>query len=452
MRGPSLDSMKVLHLTDGYLPWVSNGTEVYILTLTRALKRLGIDSEVAIHQTKNMPANAATYFHEETKVHVLPALPHQRARSEYFSKEYESTSGFEELLRTSNPEIVHFHGRDNIGSLTHLRMVARHALPSVLTYHAAGQSCLRGDLLYLGRSPCDGEIIERRCSVCRLDQSGVPPALARALSVIPLPRPSIDSASRLALPLNGRQMVQRFRSSFDETIRHHAAIVVLARWCEELMLRNGVPAEKLHVVTSGGRSKVADQEERRTAQRPKIVLGYAGRCTPGKGIEVLVDAVLSLPQSIPIEVRFFGTGWDSEYARRLSKKIAGDDRFALPRSIPNEDLGIEMSQLDAVVVPSTGLETGPLTVLDAFASGTPVLGSRLGGIAERVNDGVDGLLFEPGNSRELGGLIRRSWNEPDLLPKLRAAVRPLSTSDDTAKAMKSIYQRISHGSARSNQP
>ena len=54
-----------------------------------------------------------------------------------------------------------------------------------------------------------------------------------------------------------------------------------------------------------------------------------------------------------------------------------------------------MRGCDFVAVPSRLLETGPLVVLKSFAAGIPVLGTRLGGIAELVTDGVDGMLFAP---------------------------------------------------------
>ena len=71
---------------------------------------------------------------------------------------------------------------------------------------------------------------------------------------------------------------------------------------------------------------------------------------------------------------------------------------------------------DALVVPSVCLETGPLVVLEAFAAGVPVIGSRLGGIAEMVRDGVDGFLFQPGNPSDLAYDIEQ-------IPRQLAALR-----------------------------
>ena len=82
-----------------------------------------------------------------------------------------------------------------------------------------------------------------------------------------------------------------------------------------------------------------------------------------------------------------------------------------------------IGKYDALVVPSVCLETGPLVVLEAFAAGVPVIGSRLGGIAEMVRDGVDGLLFEAGSPEDLAdkiqGFHRRMKNIKAGVPRVK---------------------------------
>ncbi len=159
-----------------------------------------------------------------------------------------------------------------------------------------------------------------------------------------------------------------------------------------------------------------------------------------KGLHVLIDAVQRLPANLPIEVRFFGGGWDEPYGRALRAKMAGDARFAAPRVVPNAAMGRTFAELDAVVIPSVWPETGPLTLFDAFAAGTPVIGSDLGGVGERVTHGVDGLLFPPGDAAALAAALLRCRDEPGLLPRLRAGVRPPRTVADTAAEMLDVYR------------
>ncbi len=87
-------------------------------------------------------------------------------------------------------------------------------------------------------------------------------------------------------------------------------------------------------------------------------------------------------------------------------------------------------ELDALVVPSVWYENAPLVISEAFAAGLPVVASRLGGMAEAVRDGIDGLLFAPSDPGDLARVLRALATEPGLLDRLAAGVRaprPLAT-------------------------
>ena len=66
----------------------------------------------------------------------------------------------------------------------------------------------------------------------------------------------------------------------------------------------------------------------------------------------------------------------------------------------------------AVVVPSEWYENAPISILEAFALGKPVIGSRIGGIPEMIDEGVNGYLFEPGNVDDLRDKMEFMVNLP----------------------------------------
>jgi glycosyltransferase involved in cell wall biosynthesis len=74
-----------------------------------------------------------------------------------------------------------------------------------------------------------------------------------------------------------------------------------------------------------------------------------------------------------------------------------------------------------------------------MAAGVPVIGSRLGGIAERIRHDIDGLLFQPGNAQELAQLIQELVTCPDRLRRLQRNIRPQRTFDDMARELERIY-------------
>jgi glycosyltransferase involved in cell wall biosynthesis len=89
------------------------------------------------------------------------------------------------------------------------------------------------------------------------------------------------------------------------------------------------------------------------------------------------------------------------------------------------------------------METGPLVVLEAFAAGVPVIGSALGGIADKVRHDVDGLLVDPFDSVEAwASTLSRCVDEPAVLERLRANVLVPRSMRDVARDMCVIYERL----------
>jgi glycosyltransferase involved in cell wall biosynthesis len=82
-----------------------------------------------------------------------------------------------------------------------------------------------------------------------------------------------------------------------------------------------------------------------------------------------------------------------------------------------------MSRALALVLPSIWYENFPRTLVEAFGAGLPVIASRLGAMAELVEPGVTGLLFEPGDARELGELLRWAAAHPALMARMGANAR-----------------------------
>jgi glycosyltransferase involved in cell wall biosynthesis len=81
-------------------------------------------------------------------------------------------------------------------------------------------------------------------------------------------------------------------------------------------------------------------------------------------------------------------------------------------------------------------------VLEAFAAGIPVLGSNLGGIAELVTDGVDGVLVEPDSVDDWARTLARLADNPVALAALRAGVRPPRRLSVVASEMRKVYDNV----------
>jgi glycosyltransferase involved in cell wall biosynthesis len=172
-------------------------------------------------------------------------------------------------------------------------------------------------------------------------------------------------------------------------------------------------------------------------------LGYFGRLDPTKGVDIVVEAVRGMPDA-PVRLDIFGIrqpGSDA-YAAKLEHTAAGDPRIVFRPTVPSAAVGEAMARCDLVVVPSRGLETGPLVVLEAFSAGTPVLGARLGGIAELVTHQVDGVLVPPDDPAAWASAIAALAAAPQRIAELRARIHPPRSMDDVARDMSRLYRTL----------
>jgi glycosyltransferase involved in cell wall biosynthesis len=172
--------------------------------------------------------------------------------------------------------------------------------------------------------------------------------------------------------------------------------------------------------------------------------------SPEKGIGVLIAALERLGRSLPYDFEFCSSTFanvqrppeDDALVRAIMRLAERDDRIRIVRDVDDDVLPSVLAGWDAIVIPSLWLESGPQVVYEAFAVGTPVIGSRRGGIAELVRDGETGFLFPPGNPSELATLLTRFATAPGELRALRAKIPAVRTTDDVADDMLKIYHSL----------
>ena len=434
----------ILHLPVSYLPWTTGGKEVYCHALCLGLRTQGVDSRVAFHQNPGISEPIGLQHHENVPIHVLEAIPDIGSRKTIYSCESSEVPEFAELLEQLRPGIVHFHDFSGQANLRHMQISRRAGSRIVMSFHSPGQSCLQRELWYRGERGrlCDGRIDVARCSACRLGVHGIPEWISGLIAILPMPATVIESKSRIGRMLTVPATTDLFARAWSECIELVDMFQVNAHWVSDLLLDNGVDPEKIRLIRPGYH-EMAPGHSTNLAPLPDCLnVAFVGRCDRVKGIDVLIDAVKGLPDSAPIRVHFFGPYWDGPCGELMRKKISGDDRFEEPFLLsPGEVVGM-LLQMDVCVVPSLWMETGPLVILEAFEAGIPVFGSRLGGIAEQVRDGVDGYLFEPGNSGELAELLRRSIEVPSFLETLRQGLQKPRQARDVATDMTRLYSAV----------
>ena len=162
---------------------------------------------------------------------------------------------------------------------------------------------------------------------------------------------------------------------------------------------------------------------------------------------MLVDAVRRLPGTIDVDVQIFGDpGVYPDYAKGLVDRAAADTRIRFCGTFPNNRIGEVLSTFDVLVVPSLWYENTPLVIYSSQAAGCPVLASDLGGMSEVIREGVDGLLFPPGDSAALATHLERLWHDRNLVAALADnALSPKSISAYVDELAATYDQLADHG-------
>ena len=173
------------------------------------------------------------------------------------------------------------------------------------------------------------------------------------------------------------------------------------------------------------------------------LLGIIARLTEQKGHRVLLDALAQRPDLSRAHLVIVGDGPLSAALQRQAAGLGSADRVRFLGA--RRDLGNLLSAIDVFVMPSFW-EGLPLAMVLAMGAGLPVVATRVAGIPEVVQDGVNGLLVTPGESGELGAALSRVVNDDTTRVLLgqaaRAFVRPRFGVDGYVNAITGLYDRL----------
>jgi phosphatidyl-myo-inositol dimannoside synthase len=193
----------------------------------------------------------------------------------------------------------------------------------------------------------------------------------------------------------------------DSVLKDADAVFAVSNYTAELVRRRGVTDDRIEVVYNGvdlNRFKLTDATQLRgelELSSKKIILSVS-RLVKRKGIDTLIEAFRNIAlrhtDSVLIIV---GDGPERPNLTAISADLIQKQRVRFVGSITDSDLPAYYSMADIMIMPSRALEDGDvegfgLVFLEANACGTAVIGSRVGGIPDAIEDKVSGLLVDPG--------------------------------------------------------
>lgn len=439
--------MKIAHLLGWYFPDSVGGTEVYVEGLCRRLRAAGHDVLIAAPDAHH--AAPERYVHDGVPVFRYP-ISDTPTRDEAHHRV--PVRGAEKLYRwlaEEHPDVLHVHSITTGVGLPEIREAHRLGIRVILTCHLPGfgYMCRTGELMQWGRVPCDGIVIPSKCASCNLTRLGMAQPAARIAGAVPvaLSETLRHLPGRIGTTLGMSASVHEYEEMERELFDLVDWFVVLNDTARRMLVSNGSPASKL-VLNRLGLSHTGVTRKPSPAVRPTtrpVRFGFVGRLHPSKGLVELAHAVRAIPPEVEFRLDIRGPMIDEgsrTFAAELQTLLAGDPRVAFGPGIPGPDVPALLAELDALLCPSMWFENGPTIALEAIAVGTPIIASRVGNLAEIVNDGINGQLVAPGNVEQWAAALTRAATDPaQTIDRWRAALPLPRTMDEIASDYLSLY-------------
>jgi glycosyltransferase involved in cell wall biosynthesis len=213
--------------------------------------------------------------------------------------------------------------------------------------------------------------------------------------------------------VGGRPALRAMRRLRNWTVRRGTAVITPSAHLAEGVRSWG--AHSVTVVPNGARV-MASTLDRPAEQSPGLNALFVGRLVPVKRVDVILDAVARVDA---VRLEIIGDGPELVHLRRHATERGLEHRAVFTGAFDHERVLARLAAADVLLLASEH-EGLPHVVVEALASGTPVVAARAGGITEAVTDGVDGLLVPRPTPEDLAAALRRLAFEPDLLETLRS--------------------------------
>lgn len=350
--------------------FIQGGTERYLFDLCQGLQSEG--SEIfhfSMKDCRNFESQWQKYFVENvdygsalekdwlTKIKI--------ACGSIYS--FEAKKKIESLIEQFKPDIAHIHNIYHQISPSILHVFQKRSIPVVMTLHDYKLVCPNYSLF------CRGHLCEK-CRVRRYYYCFFKKCLKDSFLV------SLLGA------------LEAYYHDFLKIYKKVDLFIAPSEFMYQKIRESGIERKKILYLPCA-----IDLSQFFPKYAPGKYILYVGRLSPEKGIGTFIASLKHLPM---IPVKLLGDGPQ----RKQIKQIVLNHGLSQVEFLgyrPKEDICQIMRDALCVVVPSEWYEPAGLVIYEAFASGKCVIASRIGGIPELVEDGVNGLLFEAGNAREL---------------------------------------------------
>jgi glycosyltransferase involved in cell wall biosynthesis len=417
-----LKKLRVLYVAHGHPAVRAGGAEQHAYELFEAMRETGRVEPFLLARSgeaEHVPPPGTLL--RPIGDHTDQALLHTGGMDYFFYGQRDKrlfTVHLKQFLSRHRPEVVHFQHLLHIG--VEAIRIARNVLPRaalLVTLHEYGYIC-----------HADGQMLETSTSR-------------------PCARASAERCHRCFSHFTPTQFFLR-----ERFIKSHLALVdrfiAPSHFLAQRYVEWGLPAEKITFIEYGRRPRQPLPPRPTQNGEGRGRFGYFGQVNPYKGVDVLLEALALLGAgggpAVELHLNGANLDWQSpQFRDRLSRLAAGcNGQLRDLGPYRHAELAERMALVDWVVVPSIWWENSPLVIQEAFLHGRPVICSDIGGMKEKVRDGVDGLHFAVGDAQALAGTLARAAQTSGLWERLRSGIPRMFSLDDAVAAHMREYEAI----------
>ena len=320
---------------------------------------------------------------------------------------------FTNLLQQNRPDVVHVHNTFPLISPSILWACQRERVPVVHTLHNYRLLCPGANFIR-DRKPCEdcthGSIWQSVAHGCYRNSRPQTAAVALMLSV------------------------HRAKKTWTQAVDRY---IVLTEFARSRFVNAGFSPDKIVI-----KPNFVDPDPGKRTCDPSYAL-FVGRVSEEKGASTLLKAWRQLPKHCSL--RIVG---DGPCSAELESQVKAEklSNISFTGRLPRERVIEEMKGARFLVFPSQLYENLPLTIIEAFACGVPVLASKLGAMQEIVSENRTGLFFEAGNADDLARVAKLAWEQPEYMHKMgdhaRAEYEAKYTAAANYRQLVEIYQHV----------
>lgn len=363
--------------------YVRGGAEKYMFDLSDELNDRGIDIiPFSMKDSKNRETRYDSYFVNNVSydgdINIFNKISY--GLKSIYSSEARKKIG--QLLDVESPDIAHLHNYNYQLTPSILYELKKRNIPVVQTLHDPQVICPHHRLYDFNRNSicedCKGHkyfnAVKNKCIKSSY--------LASALGAI-------------------ESTVYHYLKTYEKNID---LFISPSEFLKDKIIEFGVSPEKIKVIPN-----FVDSDYWEYNSENKGYVLFVGRLSEEKGIQILIEAMKQVPD---LKLKIAGTGPLSSWLEEFVKKENLENIEVLGYQ-SGQNLKQLLEESMATIIPAKWYENCPISILESYSCGKPVIGSNLGGIPDMVHNGETGLLFESENIQDLVSALKYVQENPE---------------------------------------